>query len=99
MIADTPRARNATNSMPIDDAEESVNMLSLFSLILFVNGTADEAADSNKYAINCKSITVPNQSMIQRIYSSVLYTMKHNHKPDHQKILSKLNSVAKMFPG
>lgn len=61
MIADTAIARNAINSMPIAAAEESVNMLSLFSLILFVSGTADEAADSNKYAINCNSIAISNQ--------------------------------------
>lgn len=64
MIADTAIARNAINSMPIAAAEESVNMLSLFSLILFVSGTADEAADSNKYAINCNSIAISNQWIV-----------------------------------
>lgn len=67
MIAETARARNAMNSMLIAEAEESVNMLSLFSLILFVSGTADDAADSNKYAINCNSITIPNQYTIHRV--------------------------------
>lgn len=55
MIADTAIARNAINSMPIAAAEESVNMLSLFSLILFVSGTADDAADNKKYATTCNS--------------------------------------------
>lgn len=39
--------------MLIADAEESVNMLSAPSLILLVKGTADEAADINKYATIC----------------------------------------------
>lgn len=69
MIADTAIARNATNSMPIADAEESVNMLSLFSLILFVSGTADEAADSNKYAINCNSISISKSLSLQFYYA------------------------------
>lgn len=64
MIADAAIARNATSSTPIADAEESVNMLSLFSLIRFVRGTADEAADSNKYAINCNSIPISNTVLL-----------------------------------
>lgn len=39
--------------MAIAEAEESVNILSLLSLILFVKGTADDADDINKYAITC----------------------------------------------
>ena len=34
-------------------AEESVNILSVPSLILFVIGTADDAADTNRYATIC----------------------------------------------
>lgn len=55
MRADTARAKNAKNSMLIAATEESVNMLSLFSLILLVSGTADDAADNNMYAITCNS--------------------------------------------
>lgn len=50
-MADNPRMKNARNSMLIHAAEESVNMLSAPSLILFVIGTAAEAADINRYAI------------------------------------------------
>lgn len=45
--------KKAKNSMLIADTEASVNMLSAPSLILFVKGTADEAADINKYATIC----------------------------------------------
>lgn len=34
-------------------ADESVNILSPPSLILFVTGTADDPADINKYAVIC----------------------------------------------
>lgn len=53
MRADNASEKNAKNSMLIADADESVNMLSDPSLILLVNGTADEAADISKYAIIC----------------------------------------------
>lgn len=56
MTAEIAIARNAKNSILIADAEESVNMLSLFSLILFVSGTADDAEDINKYAATCNSM-------------------------------------------
>lgn len=55
MRADKPNEKNAKNAILIADAEESVNILSAPSRILFVKGTADEAADSNKYATICKS--------------------------------------------
>lgn len=55
MRADKASAKNAKNSMLMAEAEESVNMLSEFSLILFVTGTADDAADINKYAQICIS--------------------------------------------
>lgn len=53
MMAEIAIARNAKNSILIADAEESVNKLSLLSLILFVIGTADDAEDINKYAATC----------------------------------------------
>lgn len=55
MRADTAKAMNAKNSILIAATEESVKMLSLFSLILFVSGTADDAADNNMYATTCNS--------------------------------------------
>lgn len=53
--------------MLIAVAEESVNMLSEPSRILFVKGTADEAADINKYATIC--------NFIKFYYSSILYRL------------------------
>ena len=53
MRAENANTRNAKNSMLIAAAEASVNMLSPPSLMLFVNGTADDAADINKYATTC----------------------------------------------
>lgn len=46
----------AKMAMLIAAAEASVNTLSAPSLILFVKGIAEEAADINKYAIVCKDI-------------------------------------------
>ncbi|PON94362.1 hypothetical protein TorRG33x02_098360 [Trema orientale] len=43
--ADKASVKKAKNAMLMAEAEESVNMLSCDSLILFVNGTAEEAAD------------------------------------------------------
>lgn len=45
MRADNANAKNARNSILMAEAEESVNMLSAPSLILFVKGTADDADD------------------------------------------------------
>lgn len=53
MRADKARVTKARKAMLMADAEESVNMLSCDSLILFVNGIADEADDINRYAIIC----------------------------------------------
>lgn len=44
----------AKMAMLIAAAEASVNTLSAPSLILFVKGIAEEAADINKYATVCK---------------------------------------------
>lgn len=55
MRADSAREMNAKNSMLMAADEESVNMLSAPSLILFVIGTAEDAADINKYAHICIS--------------------------------------------
>lgn len=57
MSADSANEKKAKKAMLIPAAEESVNMLSAFSLNLFVKGTAEDAADINRYAIICSSIT------------------------------------------
>lgn len=54
-MAETATEKKAKNAILIAEAEESVNMLSLFSLILFVKGTADDAADMSRYATICHS--------------------------------------------
>lgn len=46
-------AKNAKKAMLMAEDEESVNIVSDPSLILFVNGTAADAADINRYAIIC----------------------------------------------
>lgn len=51
MRADNARAKNAKNSMLTAAAEESVNLSSAPFRNLFVKGTADEAADTSKYAV------------------------------------------------
>lgn len=53
MMDEDASAKNAKNSILMAAAEESVNMLSIPSLILFVNGMAVDAADINKYAQIC----------------------------------------------
>lgn len=58
MRADKAREKKAKNSILIAEADESVNMLSAPRRMLFVNGTAAEAADSNKYATICISISI-----------------------------------------
>lgn len=67
MRADKPSEKNAKNSILIADAEESVNMLSAPFRMLFVNGTAAEAADSNKYATICKFGTLPQSNMFLQL--------------------------------
>lgn len=49
--------------MAIADAEESVNMLSLFCLILFVRGTAEDAADNNRYEMICTKIKTEQKQL------------------------------------
>ena len=50
-MADEARMMKAKNSKLMQAAKESVKMLSAPSLILFVCGTADDAADINRYAV------------------------------------------------
>lgn len=45
---------NAKNDMLMAAAEESVNMLSAPSLILFVIGIAADVDDIKRYAITCR---------------------------------------------
>ena len=52
-MADRASDRNAKKDMLISEAEESVKMLSCPSLILFVNGIAEDADDINRYATTC----------------------------------------------
>uniref|UniRef100_A0A803QFC7 WRKY domain-containing protein n=1 Tax=Cannabis sativa TaxID=3483 RepID=A0A803QFC7_CANSA len=49
--ADKAKVKKARKAMLMEEAEVSVNMLSCDSLILFVNGTADEAADNNRSSL------------------------------------------------
>lgn len=51
----------------MDAAHESVKMLSPPSRILFVMGIAEEADDSNMYAIICNSTFHSNVSLVQQI--------------------------------
>lgn len=48
MRADNPSEKNARNDMLVAAANESVNILSAPSLILFVMGTAADAEDISK---------------------------------------------------
>lgn len=53
MSADTAKQMNAKMDMQMAVLEESVNILSEFSLILFVIGIAEDADDNNRYAMIC----------------------------------------------
>lgn len=63
MRADIASTKNAKNSMLMAAADESVNILSPPSLILFVTGTADDPADINKYAVICTFTETPSVSI------------------------------------
>lgn len=54
-MAETATEKKAKNAILIAAAEESVNMVSMFSLSLVVKGTADDAADMSRYATICHS--------------------------------------------
>lgn len=62
---DNPRMKNAKNSMLMQAAEASVKMLSAPSLILFVIGTADDAADTNRYAVIYKIHSNNNKRLLK----------------------------------
>ena len=53
MSADTARHKKAKMDMLMAAPEESVNILSAPSLILFVNGIAEDADDNKRYAMIC----------------------------------------------
>jgi len=53
MRADTARHKKAKIDMLMAAAEESVNILSAPSLILFVIGIAEDADDIKRYAMIC----------------------------------------------
>lgn len=55
MRADNARHKKAKMDMLIAEAEESVNILSAPSLILFVIGIAEEADDIKRYAMICNT--------------------------------------------
>lgn len=78
MRAENASTRNAKISMLIAAAEESVNMLSAPSRILFVMGMADDAADINKYATIC--IPINFQMSMTNYLSLVLEIVKYLHQ-------------------
>lgn len=78
MRAENASARNAKISMLIAAAEESVNMLSAPSRILFVMGMADDAADINKYATICIPINL--QMSMTNYLSLVLEIVTYLHQ-------------------
>ena len=53
MRAENARQKKAKKDIVMAAAEDSVNILSTATLILFVNGTAEDDADINRYAIIC----------------------------------------------
>ncbi len=52
-MADNPSERNARKAMLMAAAKASVNMLSAPSRMRLVIGTAEDAADINRYATIC----------------------------------------------
>lgn len=59
MRADKARVTKARKAMPMADAKDSVNASICTSLILFVDGIADEDDDINRYAIICSEQSKP----------------------------------------
>ena len=59
MMADSARHKKAKKAMLMAADEASVNILSAPFLILFVNGTAEDAADTKRYAIICNPKFMP----------------------------------------
>jgi hypothetical protein len=76
-MAENASAKNATKAMPMLAAEVSTNvttaeeyiiaMLSSAFLKAFVQGTPDDAADINRYAIICNQ----NQKLFNNIYLNI----------------------------
>ena len=54
ITADKASVKKAKKAMLMEEAKESVNILSWDSRIPFVLGTADDAADIKRYAVICQ---------------------------------------------
>lgn len=90
MRADKARVTKARKAMLMADAEESVNMSSCPSLMLFVNGIADDADDINRYAIICSKQA--NQPTIQSLAFLLSW---HSYKALLPISLSKASTLQK----
>jgi hypothetical protein len=88
-MADNASAKNARNVMLMAAAEASVNMLSDPSLMRFVKGTAEDAADIKRYAIIC------NQKFVNLLWIKKSIAPQKSPRAEQERQIRQMeNSVA-----